>query len=54
VTADQRAALGATWCVTRFAATSSACERGLGEAVAHYHWEAVGVLAQTPPPQRLG
>lgn len=51
VTEDNLAALGDTFFITRLPATSSACERVSAEAVAHNRWEAVGVLAQTPPTQ---
>ena len=51
VTADQRAARGDTLCLTRFPATDRACGRVRAEAVARTQWEAVGVVAQTPPPQ---
>jgi hypothetical protein len=50
-TADNRAALRDTFFLPRRPATSSACRRGMAEAVAHHHWEEGGVLAQTPPPQ---
>jgi len=49
VTGDHLAALGDTLCITRLPATSSACGRVIGEAVARNAWEEVGVLAQTPP-----
>ena len=49
VTADNLAALRDTFFITRFPATYSACARVIAEAVAHNHWEMVGVLAQTPP-----
>ena len=49
VTEDHRAVLGDSLFITRLAATYSACERVLAEAVAHNRWEEVGVLAQTPP-----
>jgi hypothetical protein len=51
VTADNLAALGDTLCITRFPATYRECGRVMAEAVARHHWEEVGVLAQTPPPQ---
>jgi hypothetical protein len=51
VTAGHRAALGATLVLTRLPATSSACARVLGEAVARTRGEEVGVLAPTPPTQ---
>jgi transposase len=49
VTEDNLAALRATLFITRLPATYSACGRVSAEAVAHNHWEEVGVLAQTPP-----
>jgi transposase len=49
VTADNLAALRDTFFITRLPATYSACSRVIAEAVAHNHWEEVGVLAQTPP-----
>src|SRR5215831_19109168 len=49
VTEDNLTALGDTWFITRLPATYSACERVIGEAVARNRWEAVGMLAQTPP-----
>ena len=49
VTADNLAALGDTLFITRLPATYSECGRVITEAVAHNHWEEVGVLAQTPP-----
>lgn len=49
VTADNLAALGATLVITRLPAPYSECGRGIAEAVAQSRWEAVGVLAQTPP-----
>jgi transposase len=49
VTADNLTALGDTLCITRLPATYSECGRVIAEAVAHNQWEAVGVLAQTPP-----
>jgi transposase len=49
VTADNLAALRDTFFITRLPATYSACGRVIAEAVAHNHWEEVGVLAQTPP-----
>jgi transposase len=49
VTKDHLAALRDTLFITRLLATYSACGRVLAEAVAHNHWEEVGVLAQTPP-----
>ena len=52
VTADNLAALRDTFFITRLPATYSACGRVIAEAVAHNHWEEVGVLAQTPPTKR--
>jgi transposase len=49
VTQDNLAALRDTWFITRLPATYSACGRVIAEAVAHNHWEEVGVVAQTPP-----
>jgi transposase len=49
VTADNLAALRDTFFITRLPATYSECGRVIAEAVAHNHWEEVGVLAQTPP-----
>jgi transposase len=49
VTKDNLAALRDTWFITRLPATYSECGRVIAEAVAHNHWEEVGVLAQTPP-----
>jgi transposase len=49
VTADNLAALGNTLFITRLPATYSECGRVIAEAVAHNHWEEVGMLAQTPP-----
>jgi transposase len=49
VTADNLAALRDTLFITRLPATYSECGRVIAEAVAHNHWEEVGVLAQTPP-----
>jgi transposase len=49
VTEDNLAALGDTLFITRLPATYSECGRVIAEAVAHKHWEEVGVLAQTPP-----
>ena len=49
VTEDNLAALRDTFFITRLPATYSACGRVIAEAVAHNHWEEVGVLAQTPP-----
>src|SRR5262244_3588928 len=49
VTADNLAALRDTFFITRLPATSSACGQVIAAAVAHNHWEEVGVLAQTPP-----
>jgi transposase len=49
VTADNLAALRDTFFITRLPATYSECSRVIAEAVAHNHWEEVGVLAQTPP-----
>ena len=51
MTEDNLAALGDTLFITRLPATYSECGRGITEAVAHNHWEEVGVLAQTPPTQ---
>jgi transposase len=52
VTEDSLAALRDTLFITRLPATYSACGRVIAEAVAHNHWEEVGVLAQTPPTRR--
>jgi hypothetical protein len=52
VTEDNLAALRNTLFITRLPATYSACGRVIAEAVAHNHWEEVGVLAQTPPTRR--
>src|ERR687887_99083 len=49
VTEDNLAALGDTLFITRLPAAYSECGRVIAEAVAHNHWEEVGVLAQTPP-----
>jgi transposase len=49
VTEDNLAALGDTLFITRLPATYSECGRVIAEAVAHNHWEEVGVLTQTPP-----
>jgi transposase len=49
VTEDNLAALRNTLFITRLPATYSECGRIIAEAVAHNHWEVVGVLAQTPP-----
>jgi transposase len=49
VTADNLAALRDTLFITRLPATYGECGRGIAEAVAHNHWEEVGVRAQTPP-----
>src|SRR5215510_11833945 len=49
VTEDNLAALGDTLFITRLPATYSVCERVIGETVARNRWEALGVLAQTPP-----
>jgi transposase len=49
VTEDNLAALRNTLFITRLPATYSECGRVIAEAVAHNNWEAVGVLAQTPP-----
>src|SRR5262249_8404721 len=49
VTEDNRAALSHTLFITRLPATSSVCERVIGEAVARNQWEEVGGLAQTQP-----
>jgi transposase len=51
VTEDNLAALGDTLFITRLPATYSECGRVIAEAVARNQWEAVGVLAQTPPTQ---
>lgn len=51
VTEANLSALGDTLFITRLPATYSECERVIGEAVARNRWEAVGVLAQTPPTQ---
>jgi transposase len=52
VTADNLAALGDTLFITRLPATYSECGRVIAAAVAHNHWEEVGVLTQTPPTKR--
>src|SRR5262245_66031241 len=52
VTEDNLAALRDTCFITRLPATYSECGRVSAEAVAHNHWEEVGVLAQTPPTKR--
>jgi transposase len=52
VTEDNLAALGDTLFITRLPATYSACGRVIAEAVAHNHWEDVGVLTQTPSTKR--
>jgi transposase len=52
VTEDNLAALRNTLLITRLPATYSECGRVIAEAVAHNHWEEVGVLAQTPPTRR--
>ena len=49
VTEDNLTALRDTLFITRLPATYSECARIIAEAVAHNHWEVVGVLAQTPP-----
>jgi hypothetical protein len=49
VTEDSLAALRDTLFITRLPTTNSECGRIIAEAVAHNHWEVVGVLAQTPP-----
>ena len=55
VTADNLAALGDTLFSTRLPATYRECGRVIAEAVARNQWEAVGVVAQTPPtPHRSG
>ena len=55
VTAEPRAALGATRGSTRFPAPSHACGRRMAAAVAPHTGAASGVLAPTPPPtQRPG
>jgi hypothetical protein len=51
VTADKRAARGATLCIPRFPATSHAGGRLITAAVAQHTGEAVGVLAPTKPTQ---
>jgi hypothetical protein len=51
VTEDNRAARGDPLCITRFPATYSAWGRVMAEAVARNQWAAVGMVAQTPPPQ---
>ena len=45
VPADPLAALRNPLLIMRFPAPSSECGRGIAEAVAHHHGEAVGVLA---------
>jgi transposase len=52
VTEASLAALRDTLFITRLPATYSECGRVIAEAVAHNHWEEVGVLAQTPPTKR--
>jgi transposase len=52
VTEDNLAALRHTLFITRLPTTYSECGRVIAEAVAHNHWEEVGVLAQTPPTRR--
>jgi transposase len=52
VTEDSLAALRDTLFITRLPATYSECGRVIAEAVVHNAWEAVGVLAQTPPTRR--
>src|ERR671937_718252 len=52
VTEANLAALGDTLFITRLPATYSECGRVIAEAVAHNHWEEVGVLTQTPPTKR--
>jgi transposase len=49
VTEDNLAALGDTLFITRLPAIYRECGRVIEEAVARNQWEAVGVLAQTPP-----
>ena len=49
VTEDNLAALRDTLFITRLPAAYSECGRVIADAVAHNHWEEVGVLAQTPP-----
>jgi hypothetical protein len=49
VTEDNLATLGDTLFITRLPTTYSECGRVIAEAVAHNHWEEVGVLTQTPP-----
>jgi transposase len=51
VTEANLAALGDTRFITRFPATSNACERILAEAVAHNTWDDLGVIAHTKPTQ---
>jgi len=52
VTEANLAALRDTLFITRLPATYSECGRVIAEAVAHNHWEEVGVLAQTSPTRR--
>jgi transposase len=52
VTDANLAALRSTLFITRLPATYRECGRVIAEAVAHNHWEEVGVLAQTPPTRR--
>jgi transposase len=49
VTEDNLAALRDTLFITRLPAAYSECGRVIADAVAHNHWEEVGVLAQTLP-----
>jgi transposase len=49
VTEDNLTALRDTLFITRLPAPYSEGARIIAEAVAHNHWEVVGVLAQTPP-----
>ena len=49
VTEANLAALRDTWFIPRLPATYSECGEVIAEAVAHNHWEEVGVLAKTPP-----
>jgi hypothetical protein len=49
VTADTLAARRDPWGITRFAATASACGRGIAAARARTPWAEGGGRAQTPP-----
>jgi hypothetical protein len=51
VTEDNRKALGNPLCLSRFPATSKACERAIAAAVTHAQWDEVGLVAQTKPPR---